>query len=66
MGSVGDGYDNSMMEAFWSRMQVELLDETEGTADPPVNSGRFSCLGTHTMRSSGMQDHAGCWAEVDG
>ena len=25
MGSVGDCYDNSMMEAFWSRMQVELL-----------------------------------------
>ena len=26
MGSVGDRYDNSMIEAFWSRMQVELLD----------------------------------------
>jgi putative transposase len=22
MGSVGDCYDNSMIEAFWSRMQV--------------------------------------------
>lgn len=26
MGSVGDCYDNSMIEAFRSRMQVELLD----------------------------------------
>jgi transposase InsO family protein len=26
MGSVGDCYDNSMIESFWSRMQVELLD----------------------------------------
>jgi putative transposase len=26
MGSVGDCYDNAMMEAFWSPMQVELLD----------------------------------------
>jgi transposase InsO family protein len=26
MGSVGDCYDNAMMESFWSRMQVELLD----------------------------------------
>jgi transposase InsO family protein len=26
MGSVGDCYDNAMVEAFWSRMQVELLD----------------------------------------
>lgn len=26
MGSVGDCYDNAMMESFWSRMQIELLD----------------------------------------
>jgi putative transposase len=26
MGSVGDCYDNAMVEAFWSRMQVKLLD----------------------------------------
>ena len=26
MGSIGDCYDNSTIESFWSRMQVELLD----------------------------------------
>ena len=26
MGSVGDCYDNALIEAFWSRMQVELLN----------------------------------------
>jgi putative transposase len=26
MGSVGDCYDNAMIEASWSRMRVELLD----------------------------------------
>jgi putative transposase len=26
MGSIADCYDNAMMEAFWSRMQIELLD----------------------------------------
>jgi putative transposase len=26
MGSVGDCYDNAMMESFWERMQLELLD----------------------------------------
>jgi transposase InsO family protein len=26
MGSIGDCYDNAIMESFWSRMQVELLD----------------------------------------
>jgi transposase InsO family protein len=26
MGSVGDALDNAVVEAFWSRIQVELLD----------------------------------------
>ena len=26
MGSVGDCFDNAMMESFWARMQVELLN----------------------------------------
>jgi putative transposase len=26
MGSVGDCYDNAMMESFWGTMQLELLD----------------------------------------
>ncbi len=25
-GSVGDGFDNAMMESFWSSMQIELLN----------------------------------------
>jgi hypothetical protein len=29
LGSVGDCYDNSMIESFWSRMQVVLLDRKE-------------------------------------
>jgi putative transposase len=28
MGSIGDCFDNAMIEAFWSRMQVELLNRT--------------------------------------
>jgi putative transposase len=26
MGSIGDRYDNAVIESFWSRTQVELLD----------------------------------------
>jgi putative transposase len=26
MGSIGDCYDNAVIESFWSRRQVELLD----------------------------------------
>ncbi len=25
-GTIGDGYDNAMMESFWSSMQIELLN----------------------------------------
>jgi putative transposase len=36
MGSVGDCYDNSMMESFWGTMQLELLDRHawESRGDP--------------------------------
>ncbi|MFI9566136.1 integrase core domain-containing protein [Streptomyces rishiriensis] len=30
MGSVGDCVDNAMMESFWARVQVELLDSRGG------------------------------------
>jgi len=26
MGSIGDCYDNAVIESFWGRMQTELLD----------------------------------------
>jgi transposase InsO family protein len=26
LGSVGDAYDNAMVESFWGRMQTELLN----------------------------------------
>jgi putative transposase len=26
MGSIGDCFDNGMMESFWGRMQTELLN----------------------------------------
>jgi hypothetical protein len=26
MGTIGDAYDNAVIESFWARMQTELLD----------------------------------------
>ncbi len=46
MGSVGDCYDNAMIEAFWSRMQVELLN---AAGRPGSNSRTRS---SSTSRSS--------------
>jgi len=49
MGSVGDGYDNSMIESFWSRMQVELLDvgdarKLSSSAVRKVSSSSVACF----------------------
>lgn len=41
MGSVGDCFDNAVIESFWSRMQVELLDRR-----------RWSRASSHRGRSS--------------
>ena len=31
LGTVGDCYDNAMIEAFWGRMQTELLNRKKWT-----------------------------------
>jgi putative transposase len=31
MGSIGDCFDNAVIESFWGRMQTELLNRNDGT-----------------------------------
>src|SRR5699024_8513955 len=39
MGTVGDCYDNSMMESFWATLQLEVLDQqTWKTRDELANA----------------------------
>jgi len=44
MGSVGDCYDNAMIESFWSRMQVELLDRKRWMTRIELASAIFEYL----------------------
>jgi hypothetical protein len=44
MGSVGDRYDNSMIESFWSRMQVELLDRKKWKTRVELANAMFDYL----------------------
>jgi transposase InsO family protein len=44
MGSIGDCYDNSMIESFWSRMQVELLDRRRWTTRIELANAIFEYL----------------------
>ena len=46
MGSVGDCYDNSMIESFWSRMQVELLDRQRWNTRIELANAIFDYLET--------------------
>jgi putative transposase len=61
MGTVGDCYDNAMMESFWGTLQLELLDQTQWkTRDELANAifewiecwynpkRRHSSIGMHT------------------
>ena len=44
MGSVGDRYDNAMMESFWSRMQGELLNRRRWSTRVELASAIFQYL----------------------
>jgi len=44
MGSVGDCFDNAMIESFWSRMQVEVLDRTRWSTRIELASAIFEYL----------------------
>jgi putative transposase len=44
MGSVGDCYDNSMIESFWSRVQIELLDRQRWTTRIELANALFDYL----------------------
>jgi transposase InsO family protein len=44
MGSVGDCYDNAMIESFWSRMQVELLDRQRWRTRVELSTAIFEYL----------------------
>ena len=61
IGTVGDCYDNAMMESFWHAMQLELLDtRTRETREELANAifewiecwynpyGRHSRIGMHS------------------
>jgi putative transposase len=68
MGSIGDCFDNAVIESFWARMQVELLNRKtwkttvelanaifeylEIFHNRSVATARWGCLPRSSMRSS--------------
>jgi putative transposase len=44
MGSIGDCYDNSMMESFWGTMQLELLDSRKWSTRSELATAIFEWI----------------------
>ncbi len=45
MGTIGDGYDNAMIESFWGTMQVELLNRREWNTRIELANAIFDYMG---------------------
>jgi hypothetical protein len=44
MGSIGDCFDNAVIESFWSRVQVELLDRKRWRTRVELSNAIFEYL----------------------
>jgi len=44
MGSVGDGYDNAVIESFWGRLQTELLNRQKWRTRIELSTALFEYL----------------------
>jgi transposase InsO family protein len=53
MGSVGDCFDNAVIESFWSRMQVELLDASVGRHESSLPMPSSSTSRSSTTANGG-------------
>jgi putative transposase len=61
MGSVGDCYDNAMMESFWGTLQLELLDTKEWSSRAELANAIFEwieCWYNPTRRHSSIGMHS--------
>jgi len=67
MGSVGDCYDNAMMESFWGTMQLELLDRKKWSTRDELASAIFEwieCWYNPKRRHSSLGMHSPITFEV--
>jgi putative transposase len=56
-GSVGDCYDNAMMESFWATLQLELLDRKAWNSRDELANAIFEwieCWSNPTRRHSSI------------
>ena len=59
MGSIRDCYDNAVIESFWARMQVELLDRQRWLTRVELANAIFEYLRSSTTERGGVV-RSGC------
>ena len=57
MGTVGDAYDNALIESFWARLQTELLNRKKWKTRIELSTALFDYLEVFHNRT---RRHSGC------
>jgi putative transposase len=60
MGSIADCFDNAMIESFWSRMQVELLNRRRWRTRIELANAIFEYSRSGTTGDAATAHWAGC------
>ncbi|WP_238006416.1 integrase core domain-containing protein [Dactylosporangium sp. AC04546] len=50
LGSVGDSYDNALMENFWSALKIELVYRTNWRTRDEAENAIFAYIGWYNTR----------------
>jgi len=65
MGSIGDCFDNAVVESFWGRMQVELLNRRRWKSRVELANAIFECLEIFHNLLPPEDNFGGClWANA--
>ena len=57
MGSIGDCYDNSLVESFWGTMQLELLDSKIWKTRAELATAIFEWMASGTLDLAPLISH---------
>jgi transposase InsO family protein len=60
MGSVGGCYDNAVIQSFWSRLQVELLDRKRWKTRLELANAIFEYLERYSTTVSAATQRSAC------
>ena len=64
MGTVGDAFDNALIEAFWARLQTELLDRKRWKTRIELSTA-LSTTSRSSTTATAATARSGCWHRLN-